>query len=78
LKKNIKAKAWILFGRSHSQWKNSRVSDKAFLEVFQAQHISKVIIDIYMKNTISLPTPKRRQDSRETNIQLEWSKHVSS
>ena len=44
-----------------SIWKNSRISDKDFCEVFQAQHISKVRIEIYLKNTISLSTPWRRQ-----------------
>lgn len=74
----IKEKAYVLFGRSQSQWKNSRISDKALFELFQAQHISKVRIEVYMKNTISLSTPRRRQASREEDLHLAWSKHVSS
>ena len=44
LKKKIKEKAQVLFGISQSQWKNSRIGDKYFREVFQAQHIFKVRI----------------------------------
>ena len=78
LKKNIKEKAQVLLGRSQFEWKNSRISDKAFREVFHAQLISKVSIEVYMRNTISVSTPRRRQVSREENIHLSWSKHVSS
>ena len=38
--------------------KNSRISDQAFCEVFQVQHNSKVRIEVYMRNTISLTTPR--------------------
>jgi hypothetical protein len=72
LEKKIKEKAQVLFK------KNSRISDKAFHEVFQAQHISNVRIELYMKNIISLSTPRRRQASREEYMHLAWSKHVSS
>ena len=78
LKININAKVQVLFERFQSQCKNSRISDQAFREVFQAQHISKVRIEVYMKNVISLSTPRRRQASGEEDLHLAWSKHVSS
>lgn len=73
-KKKIKEKAQILFGRSQSQWKNSRINDKVFREVFQSQ----LRVEVYMKNIFSFPTPMRRQDSTKENFHLAWSKHVSS
>ena len=38
----------------------------------------KARVEVYMKNTIPLSTIRRRQDSREEELHLAWSKHVSS
>ena len=51
----------VLCIRSQFQWRNSRINDEAFHDVFQVQHISKVRMEAHMKNTISLSTPTRRQ-----------------
>ena len=61
LKMKMNAKAKVLSVGSQFQWRNSRINDEAFHEVFQAQHISKVRMEAHMKNTISLWTLKRIQ-----------------
>jgi hypothetical protein len=60
-------KVEFLSVKSQFQWRNSRIDDKAFHEVFQVQHISRVRLEAHMKNTISLTTPRRRHvfNSRE-------------
>ena len=77
----MNAKARVLFVNYQFQWRNSRVDDEAFHEVSQIQHLSKLRMEAYMNNTISLLTPEEKicfQSSREEDPYLAWSKHVSS
>ena len=63
----------VLSIRYQFQWRNSRINDESFHEVFRVQHISKV-------RTPSHSTKKktRFQSSREEDPYLAWRKHDSS
>ena len=77
----MNAKAEVLSIRYQFQWRNSRIDDEGFQEVPQIQHLSKVTMEAYMNNTISLLTPKEKtcsQSSKEEDPYLALSKHVSS
>ena len=83
LKMKMNAKEEVLSIRIQMQWRNSRINDESFHEVFQVQHISKVRMEAHIKNTISLSTPRRRGvfNSREKRILTQyeaWSKHFHS
>ena len=74
-------KAEVLSIRYKFQWRNSRIDDEGFHDVFSIQHLSKVSMEAFMNNTISLLKLEEKtcfQSSREEDPYLAWSKHVLS
>ena len=75
------AKVEVLYVIYQSQWRNSRIDDEGFHEVSQIQNLSKVKMEAYMNNTISLSIPEEKtcfQSSREEHPYLAWNKLVPS